>query len=391
MANNLFTNVVPQIFAKAVKDVARKNSVMPRLVDRDLESDARSKGDTIDIALMDDATIITVAPAVYAATAVTVQPTKVQLPLDWWKEVPFTMEDKEMQEVVNGVLPGRATAAMEALVRAVDAKICTHYRDIADSGGVAGTTPFASTVTALIDARTALNKELCPVDGRNVVLNADAEGLAVGLPQFYQANTRGDQEGILKGRIGEKFGAQWYLNQNIQDHVTGILIEATILVETAVAVGASEIMLRGTAGGNWASGTLAAGDIFHLDGDDAGLNYAVVTAATVTGTLCTIPILPHARKTYATTIAATGIASHAANLYFHPSAFVWASRPLQMASALDSLGSIFSSTVDPISGLALRLEVRREHRQVRWAFDILGGSIAPFRERSDQRAARILG
>ena len=98
MGNQLFTNIIPQIMADGL-EVLRENAILPRLVNRKLEREAGEFGSTIDIPVIDDATVVTVSPAATYPTAVTVQPTKVQLALDWWREVPFTLEDKELHDI----------------------------------------------------------------------------------------------------------------------------------------------------------------------------------------------------------------------------------------------------------------------------------------------------
>lgn len=387
MPNNLFTNVIPQIWAMGVEGVLQRQVVMPRLVYSDFGPEVAQQGDTINIPIIDDATVATVSPAATYPTAVTVQPQKEQLVLDWWRECSFVLEDKDMEEIVRGTLPARAQAALYALGRAVDNKLLALYKDIGTSGGVAGTTPFASTATALLDARIGLNALNCPIDGRNVVLGHLAEGNAVGLSQFFKADERGDQGGIIEGQIGRKYGANWYMNQGVVTHTMTTAIPATMVVETAIVTGASTIDIRVTAGTAYA---LAAGDLFHLANDAAYENYAVLTAADLTAgetNAAAIPIHPHARRSYATTIVVTGVATHVPNLYFHPRAFAWASRPLTRSLFSDELGSVYMTGVDPISGVVVRLEVSRQWKQTRWTWDILGGALTV----RNELAARLLG
>ena len=365
MANSL-ANVVPQIMAQGLM-VLRENAITPRLVNRSLENKVAEFGDTIDVPFVGNATAVTaVGQAIF--TNVDITSSKVQVALSFWRRADFTLSDKEIEEAISGLLPMLASATIKALGNAVDSFILGLYKGIYSTGGVAGTTPFASTVTAFLDARTKMNKTLAPLDGRFVILDPDAEGNALGLPLFHQANLRGDQGGVIRGEIGTKLGADWHMNQNIPTHSAGTLTANTSMVVNGDhATGVSVITLRGTA----PSGTLVAGDLFTLGG--VAQQYVVVTVATATGTVVTVSIQPSLSVSHASGVVVTYIGTHVVNLLLQRDAIAWASRPMQR-SKFDGLGSLFETVVDPISALALRLEVTRQNKQTTWTWDILGGA-----------------
>ena len=81
----------------------------------------------------------------------------------------------------------------------------------------------------------------------------------------------------------------------------------------------------------------------------------------------------------------TVTATHVVNLAFHRDSFSLAMRPLQSQEMPG--GGRTESIVDPVSGIALRLEVTRQHKQNRWSFDALWGAALT----RPQFAVRILG
>mgnify|MGYP001585284039 CR=1 FL=1 len=74
----------------------------------------------------------------------------------------------------------------------------------------------------------------------------------------------------------------------------------------------------------------------------------------------------------AATLVVGGTTAYVVNQAFHRDAYAWASRPLQGAS-IEGLGHTFQTAVDPITGIALRLELSRQYKQTTFSYDVLGG------------------
>jgi hypothetical protein len=314
MANtNTTTQVVPQLLAQGLLAL-RQMAVMPRYVNRAYEATAGEKGSSIDVPIPSAITAQAVSPSYVPPDDAGVAPTSVNLPLSQWYEAPFFLSDKDMLEVQSGTIPMQATEAVKALANNVDSAILALYTKVYGWAGVSGTTPFAADLAEFLDARKILNNQLAPSDPRFVAIDPDSEANALGLRAFQDAAFRGDRDGILNGQIGFKLGSTWFMDQNMPTHTVGNWSAGTA---SGTAGSASVTINSGT-------GAFVVGDVLLFAGDTQ-----TYTVLTVTGTAPT--------------------------------------------TAITVGPGIFQSAVDPVSGLTLRLEVSRQHKRTRFAYDILYG------------------
>jgi len=362
MANtNTLTQVIPQLLAQGLLAL-RQMAVMPRFVNRGYEALAGEKGSTIDITIPSAITAVAVQPSYVPPDDVGVIPTKVAMALDQWYEAPFFLSDQDMLQAMNGIIPMQASEAVKALGNNVDAAILALYKQVYGYAGLAGTVPFGSDVSDFLNADQVLNDQLAPLDPRYVVINSRAKANAMGLRQFQDISYRGDNAGIIKGDIGEKFGAFWALDQNVPRHTAGTYTTGYTVNGAALAA-AKTVNVSGGA-----LGTLVAGDIVDFAGNTQ--TYTIVSS-TGASTVTNIVFEPGLVVALSGSEAITKRASHRVNLAFHRDAFALASRPF---SGADPMGvGTYQSAVDPVSGLALRLEVSRQHKRTRFSYDILYG------------------
>lgn len=382
MANNLAV-LVPKILARGLMAL-RGETVMPALVNRDYGNEAAMKGQVITIPIPSAVAARDVVPGTVPVAAGDQVPTQALVPLDQWKEAPFYLTDKDMLEIdsSNTFIPMETSEAVKTLAETVNSFIFSKYKGVYGFAGTPGTTPFgtANDVHDATDVRKVLNNQRAPKKPRFGVLDPDAEAKAMN-QQAFQSYAWGNTLDVLRdGQFkDQRLGFNWFMDQQVPTHTAGSLT-GTINVFANTAAGAASVPLDSGAGEAIA---LKEGDIITFSNHTQ--TYVVTADLTVgasaQGSVAIAPVL-QAAVTTAHTVAVK--ASHVVNLGFHRDAFAFASRPLQDTQGL---GNLISSMTDPVTGLSLRLEVSRQHKQTAWSFDILYGAALVRRE----LAARLAG
>ena len=367
------TNVLNTVAAFGLKAL-RDRLVMARLVNREYEETitARKRNATVNIAIPASVATRAVAPDVVPPAVTAVTPTSIPITLDQWQEAPFAMDDKGLMQVEAGILPMQASEGIKALSNDIEDFIAALGKKFYPATGVAGTTPYSADTSEYLTARAQANVELMDDEPRFHIIDNDAEANVLALRQVTDSSWRGDSKGIIKGAMGELLGADWLRASRVYNHTT--TGAGTILVNDAgVAVGDTTLTWDG-------GGTAPAdGDLFTVAGDTQTY---VVSSSTAT----VITMFPAAQVAWADNAAVTFKASHVNNLLITRTSIAFAMAPL--IESVQMPGASFQSTaIDESSGLSLRLEVTRQHKQWQWAFDALYGGAVPRRS----QGVRVLG
>lgn len=374
MGTNNLQALVPTIFAQGLKAL-RSNCVMPSLVNSDFGTETKEKGDTIQVPVPSMVPVQDVVPGAVAPDPQGATPGKVSIPLSNWKEAPFYLTEKELAQVVDGVVPMQLSSAVESLATAVNASILTCYKGVYGYVGTAGATPFSTDLSASTQARKVLGLQKAPTQNRRIVLSPDAEANALGLPQFTNAMAAADDGVIREGIIGRKLGFDWAMDQQVPMHAAGSLT-GTVTVSGAQAIGsgstdggATGVVTLATAAASAVN--LVQGDILTFAGDSQTYVVLAPVAAGASST-AVVNIAPALRVSKNGGEAAAAKAAHVVNLAFHRDAFAFASRQLSNQSLTEKKDESFQ-IADPTSGLTMRLSYREEFHRTRLAFDILWG------------------
>ncbi len=369
MANTI-TNILDKILARGLV-VLREAAVMPRLVNIDFQGDAAQFGNTIDV----PKPVVQVVSAVQAGSTpkspANKTPGLVQIKLDQWKMTDFHLTDKEMVEVDKNrhFLPMQTDEAARAIANTVDGFIHGKYVGIFGFVGTAAVVPF-STVATATDSRKTLNTQLAPMVDRRIVLDPDGEAQALQLSAYSDVEKTQDRAVKIEGELGRKFGFDHFMSQNLKTHTAGTVTSAAVASTTAA--GASSLDVKAAASAS--IGTILLGDVFTIAGQSQ--TYAVQTSAAITiaSSLAAqaLSIRPGLAAIATADAAITFKATHVVNLAFHRNAFTYVTRPLANTSVVNI--NPVRTLQDDVTGLIMRLEIVRQHKQDAWQFDILYGA-----------------
>ena len=382
MAND-YSVIVPQMLAMGLATL-RERLVMARLSLQKYSYSAGQKGSTVEVPVPDPLSATPVAPAAVSQQPQDSSPTVINIPVDQWYESAFGITDKEMVEARSDAIAMQAGEAVKALANRIE----THLWSVATAGllsmdrshGTAGTTPFAAIADGIgdikhaLDARAHLDNALAPDDMRYVVMNPDAQANLLQQRRFTDMSYVGDKQGIVRGDMGERFGMNWIKTQTVPRHTSAAATGFQLAGQAAA--GATQINVDKGAG-NFQN-TPEAGDVFTAAGSTQQFMVTRKTAnkgASNTNPV-TIHISPALPSNLADNAALTPV-SYVSNLLMHRDYMAFVSKPMVDEEAMRMMraaGHFVESFVDPISGVALRAQLVRQHYQWRFSYDALWGA-----------------
>lgn len=258
----------------------------------------------------------------------------------------------------------RFAQAMRTLVNLVEVDLASMYAKASRAYGTAGTTPFG-TAGDLSDAafvHQILDDNGTPLDDRHLVLsNAAIANIRAKQSVLFKVNEAGTDALLRRGIIGDLEGFSLHQSGQVASHTKGSGASYQTNNGAGYAVGDTAITL------DTGSGTILAGDVVTFAGD----SNKYVTTTALASNVVTIA-KPGLRATLADNVALTVGNSYRANMAFHRSAIVLATRlpalPAQGDMAVDR-----TIVQDPVSGLAFEVAAYPGFRQMTYHVSLAWG------------------
>lgn len=354
----------PYFYANEAIMQLEKALGMAARVHRGYDKDPQSPGSVIQIRKPQSFTAQDAPSA-----AQDLNPGETNITLNRWKEVKFKLTDKELTLTDTRIIEDHIRPAAYALADEIDQALNALHADIPWHYDYSGT-PVVADIT---NPRKILFENRVPIHDPNMLhfeLNGTVESDFLGLSAFTQHQGSGDAGVMaqLRGQIGQRYGINFFANQNVANHVKGTLSDTTPVVSGDHAAGATTLAMSDST----LTGTLKIGDTLVIAGNTQ--RYAVTTNATASGNAISVGITPALVQAYADTTAVTvTLTTHDSNLLFHSHAFALAMAPLSDMG--NELGAKIATVTDPVSNLTLRSRLYYDgnNSAVHVALDVLYG------------------
>lgn len=318
---NVFTALAPTLFSVA-HEVSNEPFGAVAAINMSFDDKGVAKGDTVKVPIAPTRTPTDFTPSNASSTGTDATATSVDVTITASKKVDWALTGEQIRSLDNGIDSAEwarqmIAQGMRALRNLAEQDCCTAIKQGASRAyGTAGTTPFASDLSALTNARKILQDNGAPLADLQFVGDTSAGLNLRNLGIIQQAYQAGSEEERRSGKLLRQFGFQINETAGIQSHTKGT--GASYVTSGSTAAGVRDIALvTGT-------GTVLAGDIVTFAADTNN-KYVITTGVAAPGTISLGR--PGAKVTIATANAMTIGNTYTPNMAFERSAIVGIMRP----------------------------------------------------------------
>ncbi len=340
---NVFTALQPILYS-AAQEVSNEPFGCVGAIAASFDDKGVALGDKVRVPVAPTRSTATYTPAMTTTAGTDATASNVEIEITDNKMVSWHMTGEQLRSLENGGTDGEwvrqmIAQGMRALRNGAEVSCAAAIKQGASRAvGTAGTTPFATTLDVLVDARKVLVDNGAPMADLQFVMDTAAGAKARKLGIIQQAYQAGTEEERRSGNLLRQFGFNIRESAGITTHTIGT--GASYVTSGSTAVGVTDIALvTGT-------GTVLAGDVVTFAADSTN-KYVIGTGVAAAGTISLGR--PGARVTIATANAMTIGATYTPNLAFERNAVVGILRPpvmpdnplIQKTLISDSMGMTY--------------------------------------------------
>jgi hypothetical protein len=344
---------MPNTFTDLVADAYKAASIVPQeltgfigAVTRDASFDRAAIGETVRVPVAPASSAIDFTPAMAFPSAAYQTIDNVSVAVTKSRAVPFSWQGEESAALGPNFLTIKQDQILQAirtLTNEMETDLALACSQTASRAyGTAATTPFASTLVDLAQAKKILDDNGVPSTDRHFIMDTTAGVKFRTLTQLTNVNQAGDSTLLRSGMTSAPIF-------NFAVRETGSPYQATAgtgasyQLNGALAVGATTVTV------DTGSGTILAGDVVTIG------NHKYIAATALAANVFTVSA-PGIREVVADNTAITVSATSTRNIALRRSGVVLAARLPNMPQLGDMATD---SEIIPIPELGLQLEVAR--------------------------------
>lgn len=279
--SNTLTDIIPTLYSSA-QTVAREITGFIAAVDTNFDDKSAAVDQTISVPVAPTQAGADYSPGNVTASGANRTAGKTDVTITKNRMSTFHLTGEEERALTAGgndnateLFQQSMTQCMRTLVNEVEGDLADIYKSASRAHGTAGTTPFGSNIKDALEMRKILIDNGAPDTDLNLVMNTDAGVNLRALGNLSKANEAGTDRTLRTGALLDLQGISLRESAKVVNHTKG---------------GGSDYEIDGSDNdkGDTAidvdtgSGTILAGDIITIDGDD---NKYVVNTALSSGTL----------------------------------------------------------------------------------------------------------
>jgi P22 coat protein - gene protein 5 len=365
---NTLTNLVPDLY-EAVDVVSREMVGMIPSVSLLASAERAAQNEVIRVPITPAASAEDSTPGqlppddgdqTIGNTPVTISKSRV-VPFRWTGDEQKGVNNQQPNGGYKTIRQQQIQQALRTLVNEIEAFTAgVAYLGASRAFGTAGTTPFATDLSAPAQLRKILADNGAPMGDLKMVIDTTAGANMRSLAQLTKANEAGTDDTLRRGTLLDLDGFQIRESAGIAHHVAGT--GAGYLANGAQAVGATGITA------DTGTGTILAGDFVTAAGD---ANKYVVGSPLAAGAFSLNA--PGLRAALADNTALTVGGNYTANLGFARSAIVLLTRQIAIPEEGDMADDAIS-IVDPLSGIVFEFRMYKQYKRVRYEVGLAYGA-----------------
>lgn len=357
---NILTKLIPDLYQN-LDEVSRELTGFLPSVARNSSAARAALGESVTVPVSTAMESGDVTPSMNVPEPEDFTMDNVAIQITKSRNVSFGLTGEEFQGLNNGV--GANYILGENIKQAVRTLANEMEKDVAIEAaisssrayGTAGTTPFAANLSDAAQIKKIMDDNGAPMSGRSLIVDTTAGVNLRSLTQLTNVGDAGTNMTLRQGELLNMFGISIKESAGIQNVAQSVIEGVTL---EAVDAGATELTIKAAT-----SGSLKAGDIITIAGDDNKYVVAVANGALASAGKIKIakPGLLHGAADGA---AVTVVAASARNIAFTQNAIQLVTRAPALPAGRDAAVDSYIMT-DSRSGMAFEVRVYQGYRKMR--------------------------